>query len=179
MAITAIVGLVVTAAVTAYAAHEQSQQQQAIAKFNQKVAENAATAQRNAAQIAAENERDRNRAILAAQRAGIGASGVLGSEGTPLLVQVDSAEKAALNEARIKYSGEVGARQYESEKIIQGYYGRIARTNEQIGYVRAGASLLSGAANAYAGRTTTTSGDAGYSTSAGYQSYRAGERQKY
>jgi len=159
MAIGAVVAII-AAAVSAYAAYEQGQTQQAIAKYNKKVAENDALAKRQAAGIAAETERDKAKAILAAQRASIGAAGILPSEGTPLLVQTDSAEKAALNESRIRYSGEVGARQSESEAIIQGYIGKRAA---QQGYINAGASLLSGASSSYStyskgqGKSPTTS----------------------
>lgn len=173
MAVTAIIGAIVTA----YVAYEASQAQAAQAEYQQKVAKNEATARRDAASIEAENLRDRQRAVMAAQRAGIGASGVLPSEGTPLLVQTDSAEKAALNEARVRYSGEVGARFAESEAILEGYKARTAR---RMGYINAGASLLRGAGSAASSyRGGDSGGDAGYSTSAGYQSQRRGERQTY
>lgn len=166
--IAAVAVAVVASTVSAYAAYQQGQTQKAIGKYNAKVAENAAIAQRQAAAIAAENERDKARLIMGAQRAGIGAAGVLPSEGTPLLVQTDTAEKAALNEARIRYSGEVGARVQEAEAIIQGY---TARRAEQMGYVNAGANLLQGASSAlgaYGLRSARTSG--GSTGSAGYSS---------
>lgn len=146
--IAGVVVAVVAAAASAYTAYEQGQQQQKIANFNAKVAENSATAQRQAAAVEAENLRDKQRLIMASQRAGIGASGILGSEGTPLLVQTDSAEKAALNEARVRYSGEVNARTQESEAIIQGYIGKQAARQ---GNIQAGVSLLQGASTAAAG----------------------------
>ena len=137
---------IIAALVTAYAAYEQGQTQQAIGKYNQKVAQNEAIARRQAAAIEADNKREQYASILASQRAGLGGAGVISSEGTPLLVQMESAERAALNEARIRYSGEVGARASESEAIIQGYIGKKAA---QRGYIQAGASLLQGAADAY------------------------------
>lgn len=179
MAVAVVVAaVVIAAAVTAYSASAQADQQRSVAKFNQKVAENEALARRQAGQIEAQNLRKKQQLIMASQRAGIGASGVLPSEGSPLLVQDDSSENAALNEARVRYNAEVGARQADSEAIIQRYYRRIANTNEKIGYTKAGVTLLTGVAGAYA-NAASRGGDAGYSTSPGYQSYRAGERLSY
>lgn len=95
---------------------------------------------------------------MAKNRANIGASGVMAAEGSPLLVQIEDAQNAALNEARIRYGGEVAARAEESEAIIQKYIGKRA---ERQGYIQAGASLLSGVSSAaggyasYRGRSTT------------------------
>jgi hypothetical protein len=140
-----IVASLASAAVGAYAAYEQGQQAKKIGKFNAKVAENAALARRQAAAIEADNKRKQFAAIMAASRAGAGASGALTSEGSPLLVEISDAENAKLNEARIRYSGEVGARAQESEALVQRFVGRRAA---QTGAVRAGASLLSGVASA-------------------------------
>src|SRR3990167_2413712 len=100
--------------VSAYAAYQSGQQQAKALDYQAKVARNQATAAQQAAQVAAENARERNRRVLASQRARIGASGVIGSEGSSLLVQLESAEQAALEEARIRYGGEVQATGLES-----------------------------------------------------------------
>lgn len=166
-AIAGVVATVIAASVSAYSAYEQGQTQRKISKFNEKVAKNAAIAQRQAAAVEAEAKREEYQRILGAQRAGIGAAGVQASEGTPLLVQIDSAEKAALNEARIRYSGEVGAQQQEAEALIQGYIGKRAARR---GYIEAGAHLLQGAgaaAGAY-GRYSRGKSTAGPSASADY-----------
>ena len=157
-AIVAIVAAIAAAAVSAYGAYEAGQTQQKIGKFNAKVAENAAQAKRDAARIEAQNKREQYASILAASRAGVGAAGVMPTEGSPLLVAMDDAANAKLNEARIIYSGEVGARAQESEAIVQRFIGKKAA---QQGVIQAGASLLSGVSGAYgsyarysAGRTT-------------------------
>src|SRR3990167_5430894 len=93
--------------VSAYAAYQSGQQQAKALDYQAKVARNQATAAQQAAQVAAENARERNRRVLASQRARIGASGVIGSEGSPLLVQLESAEQAALGEATIPDGGPV------------------------------------------------------------------------
>src|SRR5882672_5890633 len=100
---------VLAAAGSAYAAYAQSQAQAQAADYQRKVAKNQAQAAKQAADIAAENARTQHQRIMAAQRARIGASGILGTEGSPLLVQMESAEQAALDEARIRYAGETQA----------------------------------------------------------------------
>jgi len=71
---------------------------------------------------------------------------------------MESAEQAALEEARIRYAGQVQAGGYESQAILSGYQARSARA---AGYLGAGASLLTGVGGAYGtyarrGTTTTT-----------------------
>jgi hypothetical protein len=144
VAIIGAAAAVAGAGVGAYAASEQAATQRDVAKFNQDVAENEALARRYSAQVEAENKRTQYKRILAAQRSRIGASGVAGSEGSPLLVQLASEEQAELDLERIKYAGETGARMSESEGVLQGYYGRRAR---QAGYVGVGTSLLEGTSN--------------------------------
>ena len=95
--------------------------------------------------VEAENRREHFRHQMASQRAGYAASGVTPAEGTPLLVEVDQAEQAALDLARVKYAGEVRATTYQSEAQL---YKWQARKTMQQGYIAAGASLLGGAATA-------------------------------
>ena len=91
---------------------------------------------------------------MAATRARIGGSGVLPGEGSPLLVQMEQAEQARLDEANIRYAGEVGAQANESEAILQGFVGKRAMRQ---GYIGAGASLLQGASTALSGYGRSTS----------------------
>lgn len=145
-AIAAAVIAVIGAAVSAYAQYQAGQAQAASLKYQQKVAENQAIAARQAAQVAAENARERHQRVMAAQRARLGAAGVMSTEGSPLIVQMESAEQAALEEARIRYSGEVQAGGVESQAVLSGFQARQARTAGTLG---AGASLLSGVGGAY------------------------------
>jgi hypothetical protein len=149
VAIIGAAAAVAGAGVGAYAASEQAATARDTAKFNERVAENEALASRYAAQVEAENRRTQYRRILASQRARIGGSGVAGSEGSPLLVQLASEEQAELDLERVKYAGETRARVSESEGILQGFYGSRAM---KAGAFRAGTSLLEGtgqAANIY------------------------------
>ena len=150
----ALIATIIGAAVSAYAAYASSQAQAAALSYQQKVQRNQAIAAEQAAGVAAENARRQHQQVLAIQRARLGASGVASSEGSPLLVQMDSAEQAALDEARILYSGKIQASGYRSEAILSGYQ---ARTTRAIGTLAAGGSLLSGAGRAYAGYRGTRS----------------------
>ena|SRR3989338_7296189 len=129
--------------VSAYAAYQSGQQQAKALDYQAKVARNQATAAQQAAQVAAENARERNRRVLASQRARIGASGVIGSEGSSLLVQLESAERL---------------RRFE------------AGASRRAGTLGAGASLLQGAGTVYGiyrGAQTPPSTQAPYTTTGG------------
>lgn len=147
---------VISALATAYATYSASQAQAAAQDYQAKVARNQQQQARDAAAIAAQNAEARMKRVLAAQRAAIGASGVMSTEGSPLLVQLDSAEEAAFDLAKIRYSGEVRATGYRAEEILQRWQAGATR---RAGYIGAGASLLGGAASAYGaysrGRTST------------------------
>jgi hypothetical protein len=180
-AIALVVGAIATiaSAVTTYAA---SQAQADAADYNRKVLKNQAEAEASAANAAAAQQREQDRKIIAAQRARSAGSGVYEEEGAPLLAQVESTKTAALNEARIRWAGENRVQGLRAEAILQGFYASTARRQ---GYLAAGTRLLSGAASAlgsYSGGSGGSGGgggDAGYSTSSGYQDYRAGERRTY
>jgi len=177
----ALIGLaltVVSTAVGVYSAYSQGQAQQKAAKYNAKVAENQATAARNAAAVREQQHRERIRQLAGTQRANSGASGIA-LEGSPLLVMADTLEQAELDAQRIRYGGEVSATGFESQARLQRFQGAQAA---QAGMIGAGSTLLSGAAKAmsYGGGATTSSGGgtdfwAGTQTPA-YQDYRRGER---
>ena len=133
------------AGVAAYSAVEAGHAREAAGKYNKEVAENQAQAARDQAKIAANIRETEIRRILASQTSRLGASGVIPSEGSPLLVQMESAQQGALDVARLQYSGEVGARGYESQGILEGFYGKQARRAGNLG---AGSSLLSGVGSA-------------------------------
>ncbi len=142
----AIAAIVVSALVSAYATYSASQAQASAQDYQAKVAKQQQQAARDAAAIAAQNAEARMKRVLGAQRAAIGAAGVLGTEGSPLLVQLQSAEDAALDIARIRYGGEARASGFRAEEILQRWQAGATR---RAGYIGAGASLLGGAAKAY------------------------------
>ncbi|HUG38505.1 MAG TPA: hypothetical protein VML54_16215, partial [Candidatus Limnocylindrales bacterium] len=143
----AILGVaVVAAAGSAYAQYEQSQQQAKMAEYSGKIERNKAEAARQSAAIASENQRDEDRRIMAAQRARIGQAGVLGDVGSPLLAQMEAAETAALNEARIAWSGDTQASGHFAAEMGLRYQ---AKTGRRMGYLNSGVTLMSGLTKAY------------------------------
>lgn len=161
MAVAAAV-TIVAAVASAYAQYQAGQAQGQVYDYQKKVAANQKIAAEQAAAIAAENARVRHENILATQRARLGAAGVTQSEGSPLIVQMESAEQAALDEARIRYAGRVQATGYQSQQILAGYQARAARV---AGTTAAGVTLLGGAAKAYGGYKPSP--DSGVDTSGG------------
>lgn len=144
-AVVAVVATVVAAAASAYAAYSASEAQQQQAAYQKRAARLQAKQAQDAAAAAAEQARTRNQRIQAAARARLGAAGVISSEGSPLIAQLDSAEQAALEEARIKYGGAAQATGYLSQAKLFGYQQGVA---ERAGYIGVGTSLLGGAAQA-------------------------------
>ncbi len=157
MAVAAIAVAVIAALGSAYAAYSQGQAQSNAAKYNAKVDRNNATNAQNAAAIEAQVRGEHYRRQQAAQRAAIGASGVQADEGSPLLAEIDSAEQASLDIARVKYAGAVRSSNYGAEQNLQKYY---AKAYQQQGYLGAGTSLLSGAASGAAGAYGAGKGNA-------------------
>jgi hypothetical protein len=159
-----VVGIIAVlgAVVSAYGTYAASEAQADTLNYQRKVAKNQATiarqnaeAARQAGLVAEDNERDQSRRILAAQRAAIGASGVQGEIGAPLLAQIESAETAELNARRVRFGAEMAARGqeneargFQSEALLRGFE---SKTTRRLGYVQAGSSLLTGASKGYAG----------------------------
>lgn len=144
LAIVGIVATVVSTAVTAYGMYQQGQQQKAAGKYNAKVAENQATAAKQAAAVREEQHRERVRRLAGTQRAVSGASGIE-EAGSPLLVMADTLEQAELDAQRIRYGGEVSATGFESQARLARFQGDQAA---RAGTIGAGSTLLSGAASA-------------------------------
>lgn len=149
-AIAALAVGVAAAGTSAYAAHEQGEQQAKVAKYNQRVAENQAAMAEDQGKLAAEGERDRQRRLMATQHARQAASGVVTTEGSPLVVQMDSARQAERDLQLLRYGTDVRATGWASEAELQRGYSSYAR---RAGNLNAGVSLLAGAgstaANAY------------------------------
>lgn len=144
---------VVAASISAYAAYEGAQAQSQAASYRKKSAENQAAYARQQADIEAQNMEERNRHILAAQHANMGASGVSDEEGSPLLVAADTAAQMRKDVYLTKYGGQIRAGAYEEEAGLQRMY---AASYNRAAYIGAGSSLLSSgagiAANTYYGR---------------------------
>jgi hypothetical protein len=133
----------VGAAASAYGTYAASEAASEAHTYNKKIAENQAVYAQQQADIAAQTEQEKNRHILAAQRAAYGSSGVT-DEGSPLMVMADTARQMERDQYLIKYGGDVSASGYRAQAGLQGLY---ARQSQQQGQVGAGVSLLSSASN--------------------------------
>ena len=131
-------------AVSTYAAYEQAQTQEKFQKYNAKVAENQAAGERMRARVAADQQREAHRRLIANQRATYGVSGVDVASGSPLLVIADSAKQAELDAQIILAGGEARGIGFETQAGLSRFQGRQAAT---AGYVNAGSTLLSGVAS--------------------------------
>src|SRR4026208_692800 len=101
-AVIALIGV----AIQTYAAYEQAQTQEKFFKYNAKVAENQAAGERMRAAVAANQQRELHRRVIANQRALYGSTGVESASGSPLLVIADSAKQAELDAQIIQAGGE-------------------------------------------------------------------------
>jgi hypothetical protein len=145
---------IASTATAAYATYASGQQQEAAAKYNAQQAEIEAQQNRDAAKVQAQNAAEVQRRQIAENRARIGGSGIEMNEGSPLLVLMDNAYQASLEQSRITYAGEIGATGRQSAANLLRFQGGNAAT---AGAVGAGINLLSGTANAagrYYGRST-------------------------
>ena len=156
----AVIVAVIAAGVSAYAQSEQAAAQERQAKYNRKVAENQAQAATNAALVSEDIQREHDQRILAQQRALVGGAG-LTTEGSELLVMIDSAKQAELDAVRVRYGGELQAGGLEDQAALFGFSGRQAR---RAGQIAVGTTLLTGASSAYGGyqRAKTPTPYAGY-----------------
>jgi hypothetical protein len=144
-AIGSLIVSIVSAAVSAYSQYEAAQQQQGAQRYQAKLAENQAKAARDQAAVAAEESRQRTAKIIALTHARANASGVVSTEGTPLLVQMENTRQAEWEAELIRSGGEQTAAAFQDESRLFTFRGRQLRAAGTIG---AGTTLLSGVGNA-------------------------------
>lgn len=139
----------------AEAAAEAGKAQKKIFEYNAAQAENAATNQRMQARNEANRIRDRNRRVLASQRAAVTASGLDLSSSSAQDVFFDSMVQGELDALNAIYIGEVYAQQSLGRATIDRAEGAFARmrgeTQRTIGYINAGGTVLSGAGSMTSG----------------------------
>ena len=141
MVIAGVVAAVLSAAVTAYSSYAQGQAASQAARYNARVAEQQAESARQAAAADAETRRRQLDRVLGTQRARYGASGVIPSEGSPLLVMMESEEEAALDVARVRHGGAAAAHGLGLESTILRRQSAQARRQ---GYLSGTSALLTG-----------------------------------
>ena len=150
--------IIASAVTTAYATYEsrKSAQDQAKAQaawhtYNAKVEEREEEAERQASEFEATQQRRRGAQLLARQRTLTGASGVE-MVGSPLLVAEDTAAQLAKENINIRLQGLRRQSMFKSQSILD--ISKASASSSQAssygkaGYIGAGASLLSGAAQA-------------------------------
>lgn len=133
------------AVISAVGAMRQGEAANNAAQFNATVnLQNAQIARQNAQDEAAQADRE-SYLRLGAIRAAAGASGGAAGEGSVLDILADSASQSELEKQQIIYRGELQARGYQNTATLDTYSGEQAKSS---GYLKAGAELLSGGANA-------------------------------
>ena len=130
------------AGVSAYSSYQAGQESKKVSEANARMAEYQAKQAKEAAGLKAAQYKKEADRRMASIRAGFAASGVATTEGTPLLVLMESAEEVAADEERIKRGGEQTAWGLLQEANIQRIGGKSAATQGAFG---AGSSLLGGA----------------------------------
>jgi hypothetical protein len=144
------IGLALTAVGTGVAVAGQQQQakaQEKAAEYNAAVAENNATAQRQAAEFEASKLKKRQMILLGKQRAAFAKSGIEGGYGDVLY---DSALEGELDRMAIIYSGQVGANNQYASAVLSRAEGRNARTSamyNSAGTILTGAGRMAGQYN--------------------------------
>ena len=127
--------------VGAAGARQQGESAAQAAEFNARGSQQQAGREREAAGLEATEFAKKQRRQLATSRAGRLASGVTMS-GSPLLVDEDTINEIAFNEALIRSGGETRATRLEQESTLQRSRAKSDRTAS---YYRAGSSLLGSA----------------------------------
>lgn len=132
-----------SAAVGAVGAIQQGRAASAAANYNASVSERNAQIEEMQAAEDAERSRRATRRRLGAMRAAYGASGVA-LEGSPMDVLEDSYAEGELDALTIQYQGRMAAMNSRENARLERMRGRASKT---AGYLKAGTSLLTGAAN--------------------------------
>ena len=124
LAALAVIAIISGAAVQSYGQYQQGKQAQAQSKaeaainlYNSKVAKRQAEAEEAAAQFESKQAKKAAKALRGSQRALIGKSGVE-AEGSPLLVQEDTAAELATEAANLRATGQRRVKAFESKSIL-------------------------------------------------------------
>jgi hypothetical protein len=133
------------------AASSQAKGQAAVAEYNAKVAEQEAAAERQANLYRQKKMAESAGRYGSGMRAAYGASGVVPSEGTPLLVQAKQAAEDDLDQLMASYEADISERRKANvaagERLQAGIYRKSARNSVLAGAIGAGTTLLTGFGN--------------------------------
>lgn len=137
----AAVAAVAGSAVSAIGAMQQGSAAAAAAEYQAEVQQQQAQQERRVAATEEEDFRDRQKRLMAARRASMGASGVETGAGSPLLAMEDFAAETEMQALRIREGGNIRATRLQQQAALTKAEGRNAKTGS---YFAAGSSLLSG-----------------------------------
>lgn len=130
------------------AAAADARAQAAVAEYNARVQEQEARAIRAQAEYKAKRQAEEAERYASSLRAGMGASGVVTSEGTPLMIEAKQAAESELENLIIGYQGQVGANralsQASFDRMQADIYKRKASSASRAGWMGAGTTLLTG-----------------------------------
>ena len=141
MAIASSTALLIAAGLSAVGSISQGQAASSQAKFQAAVGEQQATRTRQIAVGDEEDFRRKQSRLLAERRAALGKSGTEIGTGTSLLAAEDFAAETELQALRIRSGGETQATRLQQQAELTR---RKGRSQQLTGYLRGGASLLSG-----------------------------------
>lgn len=136
----------IAAGISAYASISSAQTQEKATKYNYKVQKHAADDAVMQGNIRAQEIRERARKVAGTQAAGMAASGLDTTVGTPAAMLNETALYGELDALRTINNGQRQAWGLESQSEIELWQGRNAK---RAGYYQAAGSLLSGATKAY------------------------------
>jgi hypothetical protein len=140
------IALIVGTAVSTVGAISQGIAEKKQAKKQSAILSQQAQQERIAAGASAEDFRRQQARIMAARRAAMGASGVVQTQGSPLLASEDFESEVEVQARRIRMGGDIRATRLEQQAGMEMSRGRAAQT---AGYLRGGSLLLSGAGRTY------------------------------
>ena len=130
------------------AAAAQAKGQAAIANYNARVAKQDARAKELRTQFEQQAQAEAGARYGSSLLAGMGASGSIPSQGSPLLVQAQQAAESELDNLMIGYTGMVAAGQSRSQasldRLQASVYRQQAGNYRMAGMIGAGTSLLTG-----------------------------------
>lgn len=138
------------AGLSAASALQQGEMAAKQSQFQATIMEQQAQRERELAAQAEDDFRRQQSRLMASRRAILGGSGVEPGEGSPLLTTEDMASEIEVQAQRIRAGGNVEATRLSQQAALERVRGKAERSG---GYMRAGASLLSGAGMAF-GRST-------------------------
>jgi regulator of protease activity HflC (stomatin/prohibitin superfamily) len=122
--------------------------QAAVMEYNARVQEQEARAIRAQAEYKAKRQAEEAARYASSLRAGMAASGVVTSEGTPLMIEAKQAAESELENLMIGYQGQVGANralsQASLDRMQADIYKRKASSASRAGLMGAGTTLLTG-----------------------------------